>query len=230
VAVRLQAPLISNCVAVDWPTDRGIAAVQAIQGGRLSRECSVPDEGLAIVSWRPEALGRFERREDASAEVVDLSPVSVSDSIGVRSVRVIEGDPETMSLEEADRVLAFGRGMDPEDLSGLQELAREMKASMGGTRPVVDADLLPFERQIGQTGVTVSPRVLLAWGISGAHEFTVGMEGAQIIIAVNTDAQARIFSFSDLGLVGDGKTVLREVLNQLGARDSVAGTNQGQVR
>jgi electron transfer flavoprotein alpha subunit len=184
---------------------------------------------MTIISWNPEALGRHEREEDSSAEVVELPRVSIPESAGVRSIRVVEGDPETMSLEEADRVLAFGRGMDCEDLPALQELAREMRAAIGGTRPVIDAGLLPFERQIGQTGATVAPRLLLAWGISGANEFTVGIEHAQVIVAVNKDAQARIFGSSDLGLVGDGKAVLRQVLNQLRAQDRDAVTNQRQV-
>jgi electron transfer flavoprotein alpha subunit len=224
VAISLQAPLISNCVRVDWSREKGLSALQAIHGGRLHRECSVSGDKPIIISWNPESLGRYERQENVFVDVEDVSAVSISRSDGARSVRIIQGDPETMSIEEADRVLAFGRGMDHDDLPGLRELARQIRASMGGTRPVIDAGFLPFERQIGQTGTRVSPRLLLAWGISGAKELTDGIEDAQMIIAVNKDAQARIFSFSDLALVGDGKSILKEVLSQFGAPDTDLGT------
>jgi electron transfer flavoprotein alpha subunit len=73
---------------------------------------------------------------------------------------------------------------------------------------VVDYEILPFERQIGQTGKTVAPRLLIACGISGANEYTAGMEKSQTVIAVNTDPTARIFRFADLGVVGDLHRVL----------------------
>jgi electron transfer flavoprotein alpha subunit len=134
-----------------------------------------------------------------------------------------------MSLEEADRIVAFGRGMHPEDLPLLQELADSLRASMGGTRPVIDAGLLPFERQIGQTGVSVSPKLLMAWGISGANEFTVGVEEAETILSINTDPQARMFMLSDLGLVGDGKTILRALLELLKRKNADAGARAGDM-
>ena len=97
----------------------------------------------------------------------------------------------------------------------MRELADLLGAAVGATRPVIDAGLLPFERQIGQTGVSVSPRLLITGGVSGANEFTVGLAGTQIIIALNSDPQARIFQLADLGLVGDGHRILEAVIELL---------------
>lgn len=86
---------------------------------------------------------------------------------------------------------------------------------MSGTRPVIDWQTLPYERQIGQTGKTVAPRLLVACGLSGANEYTVGMEKSQLVIAINTDPKARIFHFVDLGVVGDVHEVLPRLIKKL---------------
>jgi electron transfer flavoprotein alpha subunit len=229
LAVELEAPLVSNCVELLKVSNEGLSALESMQGGHLHRECSFPWQGLAIVSWNPDSLGPSAVYEGRSAPVEALPLSCLSRSDAVRSVRLVEGDVHSMPLEEADRILAFGRGMDPEDLPGLQELASELRASVGGTRPVVDAGLLPFERQIGQTGVSVSPKLLMAWGISGANEFTVGIEEADSIVSVNTDPQARMLMFSDLGLVGDGKAILRLLLELLKRGDAGAGASSEEV-
>ena len=88
---------------------------------------------------------------------------------------------------------------------------------MGGTRPVIDWQTLPFERQIGQTGKTVSPRLMITCGISGANEFTAGMEEARRVIAVDLDPHARIFRFADLGVVGDVHEILPRLIERLKA-------------
>ena len=86
---------------------------------------------------------------------------------------------------------------------------------MGGTRPVIDWQILPFERQIGQTGKSVSPRLLFAFGISGANEYTTGVEKSRFVVAVNKDPRARIFRFADLGVVGDVHEILPLLLKRL---------------
>ena len=215
LSVALDAPLISRCVEVTRVSDKGASVLQSIQNGRLHRECSVSGERPYIFSWDVDSLGHSQPREEGAAAVIEVPVTMQSESDTVRSVRIVEGDPHSMPLEEADRVLAIGRGMNPEDLPLLKDFAGEIKASLGGTRPVIDAGSLPFARQIGQTGTRVAPSLLLAWGISGAQEFTVGIEHAESIICVNKDAHARMFMLSDLGLVGDGKSVLRHVMELL---------------
>jgi electron transfer flavoprotein alpha subunit len=88
--------------------------------------------------------------------------------------------------------------------------------SLGGSRVAVDQGWLPFERQVGQTGKTVSPRLFVACGISGAFEFIAGMKDSRLIVAINNDAKAAIFKVSDLSLVGDLHVVIPEILEQLG--------------
>lgn len=225
LAAKLEAPMISNCVEALAIANNALSALQSIQDGRLHRECSIVFDGPAIISWNPDALGPAPTNEVGATPVEELDTVAISTSQALRSLRIIEGDPDSILLEEADSVVAFGRGMDPADLPGLRELAAELSASLGGTRPVIDAGLLPFERQIGLTGVSISPKLLMTWGVSGADEFTVGVEEADSIISVNTDPRARIFTFSDLGLVGDGKAVLRLLSERLKSDAAETGSS-----
>jgi electron transfer flavoprotein alpha subunit len=86
---------------------------------------------------------------------------------------------------------------------------------VGATRPIIDWQLLPFERQIGQTGKTVTPRLIINCGISGANEYTAGIEKSQFVIAIDLNARARIFRFADLGVIGDVHELLPPLISRL---------------
>jgi electron transfer flavoprotein alpha subunit len=121
-----------------------------------------------------------------------------------------------VDLEEADVVVSGGRGVGKgEGFDALRTLAQLLGGAIGGTRPVIDWQILPYECQIGQTGKTVSPRLLFTCGISGANEFTAGMEKSRRVIAVNKDPNARIFRFADLGLIGDVHEILPVLIARL---------------
>ena len=135
-------------------------------------------------------------------------------------VHLVERHEESSDrLEDAAVVVGGGRGLGRENFELLDRLASTIgDAAVGATRPVVDAGWAPFARQIGQTGRTVQPRVYVAVGISGAPQHVVGVQGAQRIVAVNSDPQAPIFQCADLGVVGDAPTVVTAVIERLEAR------------
>jgi len=122
------------------------------------------------------------------------------------------------SIEDADVIVAGGRGLGaPENFTLAEELARALGGAVGATRAVVDAGWYPYSAQIGQTGKTVSPKLYVALGISGAIQHKVGMQNSSVIVAINKDANAPIFEFSDLGVVGDVHEIvpkLTELVNQ----------------
>ena len=111
---------------------------------------------------------------------------------------------QAIDLTQAERIVAVGRGIKGEEHIALAEkLATALGAEVAASRPICDSGWLPMDRQVGSSGQTVSPKLYLALGISGAIQHLVGMKGARTIVAVNKDADAPIFEVADFGIVGD---------------------------
>ena len=148
-------------------------------------------------SFDPSAIG-------GSAEVEDV-PVALEDfSTAARMVDQAHEESEGPSIEDAEVVVAGGRGLGgPDNFTLVEELAKALGGAVGATRAVVDAGWYPYSTQVGQTGRTVSPKLYIACGISGAIQHKVGMQSSGVIVAINKDPNAPIFEFSDLGVVGD---------------------------
>ena len=141
---------------------------------------------------------------------VERVPVTTQPwSSAARVVGHEAAEASAVDISEADVLVAGGRGLGgPENFSLVEELARALGGEVAATRAVVDAGWYPYAAQVGQTGKTVSPRLYVACGISGAIQHKVGMAGAETIVAINKDANAPIFDFCDLGVVGDLHQVL----------------------
>jgi electron transfer flavoprotein alpha subunit len=121
----------------------------------------------------------------------------------------IKGDPKTIDIVEADIIVAGGRGLErAKGFQVLKEFANEIGGAVGCTRPIVDENILPPERQIGQTGKTVSPYLFISCGISGAIQHLMGIKEAKHIVAINIDPKAPIFRLSELKIIGDVNQLL----------------------
>ena len=144
-------------------------------------------------------------------EAVEIQP----DRIRTRNMRFLKGDPATIDIVEAERIIAVGDGLRAQDLPLVQDLAARLGAAVGATRPVIDKGMLPFERQIGITGKSVRPDLLLTCAVSGAREFTAGVTQTHLSIAVNTDKKAPIFKTADIGIVGNAVQIIDALLKKL---------------
>ncbi len=148
-------------------------------------------------SFDPAPTGGTAELEDVQVQLEDFSTGAV----------MVGQDQEARtgpSIEDADVIVAGGRGLGkPEGFGMLEELAKALGGAVAATRAVVDAGWYPYPSQVGQTGKTVSPKLYIACGISGAIQHKVGMQGSATIVAINKDANAPIFEFCDLGVVGD---------------------------
>lgn len=216
LAAILETGLVTR--AMDFRVDKnaGAWAIRPVANGYLFEEIRFESTGPPIVSFLPSVLSAQEPDMERGVEIM-TEPVGVSiDDIKAKVVEVIDAAPEDLDLEEADIIVSGGRGVGKgESFNIIHELARSIGGSVGGTRPIIDWQTLPFERQIGQTGKSVVPRLVFTCGISGANEFTAGMEKSQMVIAINTDPRARIFRFADLGVIGDVHQILPALIERL---------------
>ena len=157
-----------------------------------------------------------------SGGTAELRDVAVTFQDFTTQARLVEHLQETSSgpsIEDADVIVAGGRGLGgPEGFSICEDLASALGGAVAATRAVVDAGWYPYSAQVGQTGKSVSPRLYVALGISGAIQHKVGMQGSGTIVAVNKDPNAPIFDFADLGVVGDLTQIAPKLTELLRAR------------
>ncbi|WP_298273382.1 electron transfer flavoprotein subunit alpha/FixB family protein [Geobacter sp.] len=149
-------------------------------------------------------------------------PVTQPEGATARVSERIPPDPQTVDLMEAEVIFSAGKGCDQATFNQLAELCRLLNVSFGVTRPVYDLGWTGFERMVGQTGRTVTPRLYLALGISGSMHHVGGIKDSRRIVSINSDAKAPIFANSDEGFVADLKEVLPRLLDR--AKAAVGGT------
>ncbi len=183
-----------------------------LQDGRLvGKRPALQDSVYVDVGWKDEpriALIRSGSFDPAAtggeAEVVEFDLELEDFSLQATMVEQAHEESEGPSIEDAEIIVAGGRGLGgPENFALVEELAKALGGAVGATRAVVDAGWYPYSTQVGQTGKTVSPKLYIACGISGAIQHKVGMQSANVIVAINKDGNAPIFEFCDLGVVGD---------------------------
>jgi electron transfer flavoprotein alpha subunit len=221
LAARKQAGVTMEVTAVRAEDGKLVAERPILQDSKISVSRYQGDLGIIIGR-----INAFEiRREGSSpptpAEVVDVDVEYSPWSNQATMVQRGEQRGADVDIEGADILVAGGRGLGKAE--GFQ-LAEDLAAAFGGntavaaTRAVVDAGWYPYAAQIGQTGKTVSPKLYLAAGISGAIQHKVGMQSSENIVAINKDANAPIFEFSDLGIVGDLNKILPKLTEAIKAR------------
>jgi electron transfer flavoprotein alpha subunit len=184
----------------------------AYEDARLIGKRPALDDSLYVdVAWKGQprlALirsGSFEPVEaDGQAEVVQAAVELEDFSTLATMLEQAHAEQAGPSIEDADVIVAGGRGLGgPENFALVEDLAKALGGAVAATRAVVDAGWYPYSAQVGQTGKTVSPKLYVACGISGAIQHKVGMQSSSTIVAINKDGNAPIFEFSDLGIVGD---------------------------
>ena len=201
LAARLGVGLAADCVAFAMDGDKLVATRPIYAGKLLSRVAWA--KGPWVATLRPNVFRPAEAQpgKTAALERPSLSAPAAIMKFVERREDVSTGLPE---LAEAETVISGGRGMKgPENYVILEDLARVIGAAVGASRAAVDAGWRPHRFQIGQTGRTISPKLYLGFGVSGAIQHLAGMRTSKVIVAVNKDAEAPIFKIADYGIVAD---------------------------
>jgi electron transfer flavoprotein alpha subunit len=198
-----------------------------LEDGKLvGKRPALGDTVYVDVGWSSEprlALirsGTFEPEErGGEAEVAKFESRLQDFSIAAEMVEQAHEESEGPSIEDADVIVAGGRGLgSPENFALVEELAKALGGAVAATRAVVDADWYPYAAQVGQTGKTVSPKLYIACGISGAIQHKVGMQSSGLIVAINKDPNAPIFEYADFGVVGDLHEIVPKLTELVRAR------------
>ncbi len=212
LAVALGRPLLAGAVRCA-PEEVEVTRLD----GRLSVRVGV--DGPVVVTLRPGSRG-----EPEPAGSVQVSTLSLAAGAGcdADAIEVLQPEPGTADLAEARRIVGGGAGLVPAGADGaavmrlLADVAAALAASAGATRVVTDAGWMSYDRQIGTTGVSVSPALYIAFGISGAAQHVGGLGAPDHVVSVNTDPSCPMTAMADLGIVADAPAVLAELAEQLG--------------
>ena len=216
VAKRLNAGLTADCTGLNInPETKNLLQTRPTFGGNIMATIRTPSSRPQMATVRPGIFKAPKKGEKkASIRKIDYS-FEEKDSVS-KIVKVINTSKTTVNLEDAKIIVAGGRGVGSKDnFKLIEDLAHVLGAELGGSRITVELNWLDPDRQIGQTGVSVSPKLYIACGISGAIQHIVGMENSDVIVAINKDPSAPIFNVAHYGIIGDLHEIIPILIKEI---------------
>lgn len=205
LAASLNKGMIGDCVGYRHENGKLIFVRQMFQG-RTAADVSFQGDAPWIASFQAGAFraDTVAKKQGGKAPVEAASVVLKAEQIRTKPRELFREAKQAVDLTQAPILVSIGRGIKaPENIPLAEKLAKALGAELSASRPICDEGWLPMERQIGSSGQTVSPKLYLALGISGAIQHVVGMKGSRCIVAINKDQNAPIFEIADYGVVGD---------------------------
>ena len=203
--------------------DKGIKQTRPAFGGNLMATIICPKTRPQMSTVRPGVMSKRERDPQATGEIIKVD-VKIADSdIRTKIVKIVKEAKEMVSLTDADIICSGGRGLGgPEGFKLIKEFADKVGGVVGSSRACVDNGWIDHSHQVGQTGTTVKPKIYFACGISGAIQHLAGMQSSDIIVAINKDPDAPIFSVADYGIVGDLYKVVPQIIAEWDNAEALA--------
>ncbi len=215
LATQLDLPLATDCVGLELENGE-LFAVREMYGGKVSARVAFRPADTYMVTVRQAAFP-LEEGQTLNGEIVAVDSPLAGEIEYRRFLEYVEAAVGEVDITQADVVVAVGRGIkEADNLPLVEKLAETLGGVLAGSRPVIDAGWLPPERQVGQSGKTVKPKLYVAVGISGASQHVAGMKASGTIVAINKDPDAPIFKVAHYGIVDDLFKVVPALTEQLG--------------
>jgi len=219
LATELNIPLATDCIDLNFEGEK-LSVVRQVYGGKVNVEATLRKSESYIVTLRP-ATFEAEEVKGVGGEIVEVpSPLS-EDITYKRFVEYVQPPAGEVDITAADIIVAIGRGIkDADNVPIVEKLAETIGGVLACSRPIVDKDWLPADRQVGTSGKTVKPKLYVAVGISGAFQHISGMKNSDLIIAINKDAKAPIFRVADYGIVEDLFKIVPALTDKISEKSS----------
>lgn len=222
VAARFKTGLTADCTILEMKENTDLVQIRPAFGGNIMAQILNPNNRPQLATVRYKVMNAPERSEDPSGKITEgvMDRSKLTSNINVIKVtkKVVEA-----SISDAEVIIAAGRGIKTEkDLEMINELADLLNAKVATTRPLIEAGWSDAKSQIGLSGRTVKPKLIIACGISGAVQFTAGMNNSECIVAINKDPKASIFNVAHYGIVGDIYEVVPELIKKIKEGTAIA--------
>ena len=221
IAARCDAGLTADCTSLEMKENTDLVQIRPAFGGNIMAQIVTPNTRPQFCTARYKVFSAPQRSDAPKGEVVTVQVTELMRESQTEVIGIAE-KPKEIDISEADVIVACGRGFSKQvDLQMAEDLAAKLNGQLAGTRPLIETGWLNPKRQIGLSGRTVKPRLILALGISGTVQFAAGMKRSERIIAVNRDPNAEIFNIAHVGIVGDLYEIIPNLLNLIreGARN-----------
>ncbi|MFC1549082.1 FAD-binding protein [Candidatus Omnitrophota bacterium] len=216
VAINIDAGLTADCTGLDIdPEDKLLLQTRPAFGGNIMATIIAPDHRPQMSTVRHKVMQEADPDPSRKGEIIKEEFPDEAFASRSKVIDVVEEIEETINLAEADIIVSGGRGLGaPENFDIIKDLALTLNAAVGASRSAVDAGWIPYSHQVGQTGKTVCPKVYIACGISGQIQHLIGMKSSDVIVAINKDPEAPIFSVATYGIVDDLFKVLPRLTDE----------------
>lgn len=217
VANILGAGLTADCTQLAIREEDGaLLQTRPAFGGNIMATIVCPDSRPQMSTVRPKVMAALDFDGKRQGQVIDVQPSPEQLTTRVRVLESLVSEQDDVNIQEADILVAGGRGLDSaQGFALMRELADALGGGVAATRAAVDAGWIGYPHQVGQTGKTVAPKLYIACGISGAVQHVAGMQSAETIVAINRDKDAPIFDVADFGLVGDLFEIVPKLLSRI---------------
>lgn len=225
VAARFHTGLTADCTVLDMQENTDLVQIRPAFGGNIMAQILTANTRPQLATVRYKVMNAPQREEKASGEIVDCPIDEIKLNSHVEVLQVTAKEKEK-TIDSAEVLIVAGRGIKKQsDLIMLQELADLLGGEVASTRPVVEAGWIDAKRQVGLSGRTVRPKLIITCGVSGSVQFVAGMNHSDTILSINKDPKASIFKAANYGIVGDLYEIVPQLIDRIKANKAAGGAS-----